>query len=185
MVNRLQRVFAALSDNRVDFVLCGGVACVLQSCERTTQDLDIYVALKKTNLLRTVESFRDLGFRPRVPEPMEALAEEKQRNRWRQEKGALVYTLVSPEGIFQIDIFLTYPIPRQQLRENADTVLIGGKPIHPDFDGHLEYSLRDKTPDEKIVWLEMMMELQGELWAIARRSQDGSRNTERTAGNDG
>ncbi|AFG36594.1 hypothetical protein [Spirochaeta africana] len=43
--------------------------------------------------------------------------------------------------------------------------------IHPDFDGHLEYSLRDKTPDEKLAWLEMMMELQTELRRISRRQQ--------------
>lgn len=54
------------------------------------------------------------------------------------------------------------------------------KPIHPDFDGHLEYSVRDKTPDEKIAWLEMMMELRAELRQIARRPRDESRNTERS-----
>ena len=70
MVDRLQRVFTALSDNRVELVLCGGVACVLQGCERTTQDLDTHVA------------------------------DAKQRERWVQEKGALAYTLVSPEGRF-------------------------------------------------------------------------------------
>lgn len=46
--------------------------------------------------------------------------------------------------------------------------------IHPDFDGHLEYSLRDKTPDEKLAWLEMMMELQAELRSISRRQHAGS-----------
>jgi hypothetical protein len=39
---------------------------------------------------------------------------------------------------------------------------------HPDFDGHLEFSLRDKTPDEKIAWLEAMIELRIQLRALAR-----------------
>ena len=46
---------------------------------------------------------------------------------------------------------------------DADTPI-----IDPDFDGHLEYTLRDKTPDEKIAWLEMMIDLQTELRSIAR-----------------
>ena len=46
------------------------------------------------------------------------------------------------------------------------------KAPHPDFDGHLEYSLRDKTPTEKIIWLEAMIELRAQLHQSARASRN-------------
>ena len=129
MFNRIQMVLSALHAHKVDFVLCGGVACVLQGCERTTQDLDVYIALQPANLQRAIKAFRSINFQPRIPEPMEALLEEEKRKQWLSEKNAIVYTLVSPDGILQTDIFLSYPVPWQELRENAYKMTIGDTPI--------------------------------------------------------
>lgn len=42
MENYLLKIITSLVEKDVDFVICGGVACVLQGCERTTFDIDLY-----------------------------------------------------------------------------------------------------------------------------------------------
>lgn len=165
MIGRLQQIFIALNEHNVEFVLCGGVACVLQGCERTTQDLDLYISLEQANLMRAVEAFRSLDLQPRIPEPIESLADDHQRSRWIQEKNALVYTLVSPEGLFQVDVFLTYPVPWQQLRQHADTMTVAGTQILVSSrDDLIAAKQQVQPPREKDLWdIRVLKELQNNV----------------------
>ena len=44
MQNFLFNIIKDLSQRHIDFVVCGGVACILQGCERTTLDIiDIFL----------------------------------------------------------------------------------------------------------------------------------------------
>ncbi len=113
--------------NEVDFVVCGGIACVLQGCERTTFDLDIAVSFENENIERLVSFFKENSvFIPRIPEPIEKLKDKATREKWIKEKNALVYTLITKDGMFQIDIFLWYPIDFETLKRNADVFKIEG-----------------------------------------------------------
>ncbi len=110
-----------LVENEIDFVVCGGIACVLQGCERTTFDLDIAVSFENENIERLVRFFKENSvFIPRIPEPIEKLKDKAIREKWIKEKNALVYTLITKDGMFQIDIFLWYPIDFETLKRNAD-----------------------------------------------------------------
>jgi hypothetical protein len=164
MIHRIQQVLSALNEHLVDFVLCGGVACVLQGCERTTQDLDLFIALDQANLARAVAAFREIDLRPRIPEPMESLGDPRKRETWITEKNAIVYTLVSHDGFFQVDVFWTYPIAWHQLRQNADTIRIGGYDIAVSSKADL---IRAKEyinpPREKDLWdIRVLKELEAD-----------------------
>jgi len=129
MGNPFSDILSALSRAKVEYVLCGGVACVLQGCDRTTQDLDIHLAMDRENLEKALTVFRNLDFRPRIPEPMEAFLDPQRRESWRSEKNALVFTLVSGDGLYQVDLFLAYPVPWDELRAGADEVFISGESV--------------------------------------------------------
>ena len=75
-------IIRALCDEQVDFVICGGVACVLQGVQRVTHDIDINVAMDSDNLERLVAAARRLGFQPRSPEPLEAIVNPAKRKSW-------------------------------------------------------------------------------------------------------
>jgi len=68
MDNLLLRTLAALADAQVRFVVCGGVACVLQGVARATHDLDIFVVLDDAELRGVVDVARSLGLTPRIPD---------------------------------------------------------------------------------------------------------------------
>ncbi len=110
--------------HEVDFVVCGGVACLLQGGERNTEDVDLCVRLEHGNLQKVIRAAHALNMQPRIPEPIERLLDDEHRRYWIEHKHAMVYTLVARERGVQIDIFLHYPIPfdRLKARANARTV---------------------------------------------------------------
>lgn len=127
--NLLTQTIIALADAGVEFVVCGGVACILQGVARATHDLDVRVVLDDVNLPKLIGVARALGLTPRIPEPIERLGDPERRRVWVEEKHAVVYTLLSTSGAFAVDIFLSYPIPFDELLARADTFIVGGRTI--------------------------------------------------------
>lgn len=119
MGNFLFDAIRGLTEHRVDFVLCGGLACVLHGSERTTFDIDILVRMDRDNLQRLIGFVSAHRLTPRIPEPVDSLLNPKKRKQWLQEKGALVYSLFGEKGLVQIDVFLDYPIPFPELASRA------------------------------------------------------------------
>lgn len=113
-----------LSKANVQYVICGGVACVLHGVERATYDIDLSVSFEKSNLEKIVEVAKRFNLKPRIPEPVENLFDEKKRKEWFEEKGALVYTFVSNNTPLQLDIFLSYPKSYEELFENSEEINI-------------------------------------------------------------
>ena len=135
--NKVRELLTALSVAGVDFVVCGGLACVLQGVNRVTHDVDLDIALDDDNLERFVSVARSLMLRPRIPEPLEALADGSRRRCWVEEKRAVVFTLVSRRGDLVVDVFLQYPIPHEDLLACSDLFELGGATIHVSSKAHL------------------------------------------------
>src|SRR5690606_28653839 len=136
-------------DAGVAFVVCGGVACVLQGVARATHDLDLSLALDDENLARFVPVARALGLRPRIPEPLDALLDPARRRARTEEKQALVYTLLSPDGAFWVDVFLRYPVPWDELVAGADTMQSDGRPVRVSSKEHLLVAKRAVQPPRR------------------------------------
>lgn len=113
-----------LAKASVEYVVCGGVACVLQGVERNTYDLDIAVSFDKKNLEKLIEVTKKFKLIPRIPEPVENLLDEGKRQEWVEKKNAIVYTFVSSKGPLQLDIFLTYPKSLPELFKNTNFIQV-------------------------------------------------------------
>lgn len=146
MDNLLLRTLVALADAQVRFVVCGGVACVLQGVARATHDLDIFVVLDDADLRGVVDVARSLGLTPRVPEPLEALCDADRRRAWVEERNAVVYTLLAPSGAFSVDIFLRYPLTFDELDAAADRFDVNGRTIRVSTKEHLIAAKRAVRP---------------------------------------
>jgi hypothetical protein len=118
------RALTALARHNVEFVICGGLACFLHGSSRNTRDIDLAVRLERDNLGRLIEAAKELGLKPRIPEPLEAIMDDQRRAEWLHMKNALVFTIVSLESPLQIDVFLSYPIAFEELLRKADAVTI-------------------------------------------------------------
>jgi hypothetical protein len=112
--------------NNVKFIVCGGIACVLHGVERATVDIDLSVEMKTKNLKKIIEISKRTGLKPRIPEPVENLLDEKIRKKWINEKGALTYTFISEKTPLQVDIFFDYPKSYEELLIDCDIFDIEG-----------------------------------------------------------
>lgn len=146
----LHTVLTALARADVDFVVCGGVACIAHGVARTTAEVACCVRLDDSNLRRLIGALAPLGFRLRAPEPIDALADADRRAAWIAEKGAMVATLVSERTPIQVDVFLRYPIGFDVLDRDATRVDVAGVPIRVSSKPHLIQAKRQVVPQRTV-----------------------------------
>lgn len=137
MENFLFDAITRLVRAEVDFVICGGVACILQGSNRNSFDLDISVDMDENNLRKLIRVAKEMKWKPRVPEPIENIIDPRKREQWINEKNARFYTLNSADGVLQIDIFLNYQIGFEELKKEADVFEIDGFRFKVSSIGHL------------------------------------------------
>jgi hypothetical protein len=118
-----------LSAARVDFVVIGGIAMVLQGSPRNTRDLDIVFGPGKTNLQRLGDVLVDLEARLRdVDAPLPFVPDARALDRIR------LLTLSTSQGWLDVHRSVAGAEDYAALRKNADrmslgefTVLVAGK----------------------------------------------------------
>ena len=110
MIDDIKAVARALNDAGVEYLVVGGVAVGLHGYPRTTQDLDLVVRLDRENAVEALDALSSLGYRPTVPAPMQDFADPEVRRRWVEEKGMVVFSLVSDRHRrLTVDLFAAVP----------------------------------------------------------------------------
>jgi len=107
-------IFAALNAARVKYLVVGGIAVVLHGVNRFTWDVDLAVELTATNLGRLATALQRVGFVPRLPVPVEGLANPGTRRQWLDKKGMKVYSFIerrSPPRVVDVMVkpFASFP----------------------------------------------------------------------------
>ena len=148
-MGELGRSLTALVEAGVDFVVCGGIACVMHGISRVTNDLDICVRMDEQNLGRLVEAVQRFGLQPRIPEPIEALLDPQKRREWVEEKNAKVFTLVSLNTVLQIDVMLEYPVAYTELAREATVLRAGDLTFRISSKEHLIAAKQQVQPPRK------------------------------------
>lgn len=97
--------------NKIEYLIVGGLAVNLHGVPRTTQDLDIIIALNKENILKINKILKKLGYIPRLPVNPDSLADEKTRNSWAKEKNLKAFSFYHAVDNYKvIDVVLFSPI---------------------------------------------------------------------------
>ena len=127
----LEKIFKTLNEAAVRYLVVGGMAVMAHGYLRMTRDLDLIIALDGENLVRALHVFEALGYRPNAPVALMDFADPAQRRLWQDEKGMMVYQLISDDLMdCPIDIFVEEPIaftemyPARVEYELSDTVRI-------------------------------------------------------------
>ena len=121
------KILKELVAGGVDFILAGGVACVLHGVERVTMDVDVAIYMDPLNWDRLIQVMNKMGLVPRAPVRPETLADPKVRQAMVEEKKALVFTFIHPdEPSLQLDVFLRPELSYEVLKPHAQPMDIGG-----------------------------------------------------------
>ncbi|HSA59428.1 MAG TPA: hypothetical protein VLJ37_07050 [bacterium] len=123
------RIFQALREAGVRYLVAGGVAVNLHQVVRATVDLDLILHLEEKNILKFVRVMKDLGYTPRVPVAAEDLADPKKRRQWIEEKNMMVFSFIRPDNPMEIvDVFVKEPMRFASLdKRRADVEAFGLK----------------------------------------------------------
>ncbi len=67
----VKRIFRALNDENVRYLIVGGLAVVAHGYLRFTADIDLILDMERKNLERAMVVFDSLGYCPRAPVQIE------------------------------------------------------------------------------------------------------------------
>jgi len=125
-----ETILNALSDGGVEFIVGGGMACILQGIERLTMDVDVAVMMQEKNWERLVKVTENLGLIPRVPLNPRSLIDPAVRRVVLDEKKAIVFTFLHPDRpSLQLDVFLRPDLAYEVLLQDAEWMNLEGRKI--------------------------------------------------------
>jgi hypothetical protein len=117
------KIFSAMNQDRVKYMVAGGVAVNLYGIERATADLDIVVLLEEANLSKFVSVAKKLGLKPKIPVQLTDLIDAEKRRKWIKEKGMKVFSLFDPQNpFFLIDVFTEFDFPFRDVYERRNKI---------------------------------------------------------------
>jgi len=104
----------------------GGLATVLHGHARLTADIELVVDLEPSEALRAMQALSDLGLRPRAPVQATEFSDPEKRRQWVEDKGMQVFSFRDPgEPLLEVDVFVTHPIPFEELWQRSEEVRAG------------------------------------------------------------
>lgn len=126
-MNPYRDILKGLVDAGVEFIIGGGVACVLHGVERVTMDVDLAVHMQPTNLECFIKVMTRLGLKPRVPINPLSLLDPTFVSFLIKEKHAIVFSFLDPDyPIRHVDIFLTADLTYESLFPDSDVIDLNG-----------------------------------------------------------
>lgn len=123
-----EEILSALVDEDVDFIVGGGVACVMHGVERVTMDVDIAVATNPENFSKFLAVMERLGLKPRVPIDPLSLLDQRILDHIIHEKHALVFSFLDPDlPTRHVDLFLRSDLNHKALMPHVEALEFRGK----------------------------------------------------------
>jgi len=105
-----KKLFDSLNQEKVEYLLCGGIAVNLYGIERATADVDLVLKLDKENLIKFVRVAKKLALKPKVPVKIEELISPEKRQEWKRDKNMTVFSLYDEKApFFIIDVLIEEP----------------------------------------------------------------------------
>ena len=132
------RVFKALQDSGVRYVLVGGLAVLLHGVDRLTADIDLVIDLAPDEAAKAIDVLLALGLKAAAPVNPREFADPAVRRRWREESALMVLSFWDPQNSCPtVDLFAEYPMEFESLFANSLTVPLAGTDVRIASIAHL------------------------------------------------
>lgn len=106
-MNLFEEVFSALNQEKVKYLVVGGVAVNLHGFMRFTGDLDILLLLQDENLEKMDRVMKKLHYSERLPITIQSLSDVLKVKKWLKEKNMRAYSFFPPKNNpLQIDVII-------------------------------------------------------------------------------
>lgn len=147
------KIFKALDDNKVRYIVCGGLAMNIYGVPRMTIDIDLLLDFTKENIDLFQKILFELKYKPLQPVDLDSLVDEKSRRVAIDSKNMIVYSYYNQISSFmQLDVLLDVPLTFEELWVRKAEVKSGEVSINLVSVGDLikmkEYSNRIQDRDD-------------------------------------
>lgn len=119
-----EEIFRAFQEQKVKYVLVGGIAVNLLGAMRSTVDLDILVDMSDENLRKIVAILIGQGYEPKQPVDPTKIADKKTRESWVKEKHMRAFNFYREDELKEVDIVLESPVSFEEAQKSAVAVKI-------------------------------------------------------------
>jgi hypothetical protein len=109
----------ALHKKKVKYLIVGGLAVNLYGVPRVTQDIDLIISTKKSNIIKINEILKDLGFTPRLPVNPNDLTDPEKVKDWIENRNLKAFSFYHKKDNYKvIDILLVHPLHFEESFKN-------------------------------------------------------------------
>jgi hypothetical protein len=125
-MSRYEKIFHALVNAKVQFLVVGGVAVNLHGFYRATGDADIILLLKDSNIRKFISAVKKLKLKPRIPVNLDDFAVDKIRQEWIEKKGMKAFALFNPDSWEkELDVVIEHPVNFQRAYKKRSMIKDG------------------------------------------------------------
>lgn len=104
-------LFKGLYEQKVKYLICGGLAVNIYGIPRMTADIDLLVAFEKKNIQKFEQVIEELEFASVVPIKLNTLLDESERANMIEEKNLIAYSYYNKRANFMnLDVLIDVPI---------------------------------------------------------------------------
>jgi hypothetical protein len=129
-MNLYERLFIALNEGGVRYLVVGGVAVNLYGIERATGDVDLLVDLEDQNLKRFIDTANSLDLVPRAPVELDQILDPATRRAWIKEKGMMAFSMYDRvNSWFQVDILIHEPVSFSETYDKREEMALEGTTV--------------------------------------------------------
>ncbi|MFH1397585.1 MAG: DUF6036 family nucleotidyltransferase [Candidatus Omnitrophota bacterium] len=116
-----EEVLREFQEQKVKYVLVGGIAFNLLGGSRSTLDMDILVEMSDSNLRKIVNILKKIGYHVKQPVDPIMMANKKTRQDWIKNKNMKAFNFYKDEKTYEeVDIIIDSPV---DFKEAAKDVL--------------------------------------------------------------
>lgn len=116
-------IFKILNENKIKYIIVGGMAVNFYGIPRATYDIDLLLYLEDKNLKKFLNLLKAWGFKPKVPVDIMDFADIKKREDWIKNKNMKAFNVVNPDwAIREIDIIINTPVDYKKAITNAKNI---------------------------------------------------------------
>ena len=122
-----KNLFKTLHNQRIRYIVVGGVAMSFHGITRFTNDIDILLALDDENRTKMNAVMKELGYEQRLPVSLDELGDEKRALQLINKKNLLAYSFVHPKNpLISVDIIVGPSLKFEQYAKHMKTITLWG-----------------------------------------------------------
>ena len=105
------KIFKSLFDEKIRYMICGGLAMNIYGIPRMTIDIDLLLDFTEDNIKSFQKVLKQLKYKPLAPVELRTLVSEQKRNEIIEEKNMIAYSYYNQiSNYVQLDILLKTPL---------------------------------------------------------------------------